>query len=131
MRAIIAALIFASGIATAQDVDSGERLYEDYLCYSCHGYNGAALRKPLVNGLSGIMVNETVFIAFLRQRGELNPETASNAMPNYAETTLSDAQAKDLYAYIRTLKDNTPDVQDDPLMQEILDAAKAKSPSGE
>jgi mono/diheme cytochrome c family protein len=61
----------------------------------------------------------------------MNPEIATNSMPNYAATTLSDPQARDLYAYIRTFKDNPPEVKDDPLMQEILDAAKARDPAGE
>ena len=131
MKNALALLIVFSGSAFAQDVDSGANLYQEYLCYSCHGYNGAASRRPLTNDLSGIMVNEAVFISFLRQRAELNPVIATNSMPNYAATTLSDAQAKDLYAYIRTFKDNPPEVKDDPLMQEILDAAKARDPAGE
>lgn len=131
MRATIAALILAAGAASAQDVASGEKLYYDYLCYSCHGYNGTALRRPLTNDLSGIMANETVFIAFLRQRADMNPETASNSMPNYSAATLSDRQARDLYAYINQFEDNPPEVKDDPLMQEILDATKARDPAGE
>jgi mono/diheme cytochrome c family protein len=128
--AIIAAMLAALP-ALAQDVGSGARIYQDYKCYSCHGYNGTNLTVPLANDLSGIMVNEDVFIAFLRQRAELNPATASRAMPNYAESVLSDAQAKDLYAFIKTLEDDPPEVDADPLMQQILNAAKAQDPSGE
>lgn len=131
MRATIAVLILVASSASAQDLASGEKLYYDYLCYSCHGYNGTALRRPLTNDLSGIMANETVFIAFLRQRADMNPETASNNMPNYSAATLSDRQARDLYAYISEFEDNPPEVKDDPLMQEILDATKARDPAGE
>ena len=131
VRATIAILALFSGSVFAQDVDSGEALYQEYLCYSCHGYNGTSLRRPLTNDLSGIMINESVFISFLRQRADMNPETATNSMPNYAAATLSDEQASDIYAYIRTLEDNPPKVKDDPLMQEILDAAREQSPSDE
>ena len=118
------------GAASGQDIDSGEKLYMDYLCYSCHGYNGATPRRPLTNGVSGIMVSEEVFLTFLRLRGDMNPDLATNTMPNYAESTLSDDQARDIYAYIKTFRDDPPEVADDPLMQQILDAAKAKNPAG-
>jgi cytochrome c553 len=129
--AILAAATFLPVNAAGQDVADGERYYIEYLCYACHGYGGTNLQQPLVNGLSGIMVNETVFITFLRQRDDVNPATATRAMPNYAVSTLSDRQARDLYAYIKSLKDSPPEVADDPLMQKILDAAKAQQPSGE
>jgi len=128
---ILAATTFLPGIAASQDVAAGETYYQEYLCYSCHGYGGTNLDQPLANGLSGIMVNESVFITFLRQRDDVNPATATRAMPNYAVSALSDQKAKDLYAYIKTLKDSPPEVADDPLMQTILDAAKAQQPSGE
>ena len=49
-------------------------------------------------------------------------------MPNYAASTLSDEQALDIYAYIKSLKDESPEVEDNPVMQEMLDAAKARTP---
>ena len=130
---LAASLIVAipTASAMAADIENGEKLYQDFLCYSCHGYNGTNLSVPLANDLSGILATEAVFIAFLRQRAELAPDTASRAMPNYDDTVLSDSQAKDLYAYIKTLRDNTPEVADDVLMQQILDAAKSDKPSGE
>ena len=117
--------------AFAQDVAEGEKIYSDYKCYSCHGYNGTNLTVPLANDLSGITVNEDVFIAFLRQRADVNPATATRAMPNYDKSVLGDDMARDLYAYIKTLRDNPPEVSDDPLMQKVLEAAKADQPSGE
>jgi cytochrome c553 len=117
--------------AFAQDIGEGEKIYIDYKCYSCHGYNGTNLSVPLANGLSGITVNEAVFITFLRQRADVNPPNATRAMPNYDASVLSDEMARDLYAYIKTLRDNPPEVSDDPVMQEMLDAAKADRPSGE
>ena len=128
---LLAMVLGASSQAVAQDVDNGAQIYFDYLCYSCHGYNGTNLSVPLANGLSGITANEDVFIAFLRQRADLNPATATRAMPNYDAAALSDEDARDLFAYIKTLRDIPPEVSDDPLMQKVLDAAKADQPSGE
>ncbi len=112
------------------NVENGEQLYYDFACYSCHGYN-ATMRVPLVGDTSGIMSSEQVFLTFLRLRADQNPTNPRNAMPNYAASTLSDEQALDIYAYIKSLKDESPEVEDNPVMQEMLDAAKARSPGNE
>lgn len=125
---LIASMLLSIPVS-GQDVKSGEKLYEDFLCYSCHGYNGTSPRRPLVNDASGIMASESVFISFLRLRGDMNPDTATNSMPNYSQDALSDAQARDIYAYIKTLTDEPPEVADIPVMQQILDAARAKNPA--
>ena len=105
----------------------GASVYYEHGCYSCHGYNGTG-RTPLANNVSGVMINETVFIAFLRQRAELNPMLPANSMPNFAVETLSDQQAKDVYAYIMTLTDDPPEIEEIPTFIKILDAAKARRP---
>jgi mono/diheme cytochrome c family protein len=112
------------------DVEKGEQLYYDFACYSCHGYN-ATMRVPLVGDASGIMSSEQVFLTFLRLRADQNPTNPNNAMPNYAASTLSDEQALDIYAYIRSVKDESPAVEDNPVMQEMLEAAKARTPGDE
>jgi hypothetical protein len=45
-------------------------------------------------------------------------------MPNYAAASLPDEQALDIYAYIRTFKDDPPNVEDIPALRGILDAAE-------
>ena len=45
-------------------------------------------------------------------------------MPNYAQESLSDSDALDIYAYIRTFKDDPPAVEDIPALKAILDAAQ-------
>lgn len=127
--ALLVVAMLLSVAAHGQDVAKGKKLYEDFLCYSCHGYNGAIPRRPLVNDTSGIMASEATFLAFLRLRGDMNPDTATNSMPNYSREALSDAQARDIYAYIKTMKDDPPEVADNPVMQLILDAARAKKPA--
>ncbi len=112
------------------DVEKGEQLYYDFACYSCHGYN-ATMRVPLVGDASGIMSSEQVFLTYLRLRADQNPINPKNAMPNYAASTLSDEQALDIYAYIKSVKDESPEIEDNPVMQEILEAAKARTPGDE
>ncbi len=112
------------------DVEEGKQLFYDFGCYSCHGYN-ATMRVPLVGDASGIMSSEQVFLTYLRLRADQNPTNPKNAMPNYAASTLSDEQALDIYAYIKSLKDESPEVEDNPVMQQILDAAKARGPGNE
>jgi mono/diheme cytochrome c family protein len=69
------------------------------------------------------MTNQELFIMFLRLRADLNPLTPSNSMPNYSAEVLSDEQAQDLYAYIKTLTDNPPEIEDISVLKNILDNA--------
>ena len=63
------------------DVDEGRRLYHNFACYSCHGYN-ATMRVPLVGDASGIMNSEQLFLSYLRLRADQNPVNPKNSMPN-------------------------------------------------
>ena len=128
---LTAASVFILGTTGAQvafgpvtgDVEKGKQLYDDYGCYACHGYNGIG-RKNLANDVSGVMFNETVFLTHLRARSDQNPVFPNSGMPNYAEESLSDEGAKDIYAYIRTFKDEPPDVEDIPALKAILEEAE-------
>ena len=44
-------------------------------------------------------------------------------MPNFPVKTLSDAQAKDIYSYIRTFKSNAPELRDIPTLNAIIKSA--------
>lgn len=127
---VIVLLQYAHAQDLSGDVEKGEQLYYNFACYSCHGYN-ATMRTPLVGDASGIMSSEQVFLTYLRLRADQNPVNPKNAMPNYAASTLSDEQALDIYAYIKSVKDDPPEVEDNPVMQQILDAAKASGPGNE
>ena len=104
-------------------IDRGKAIYYDHACYSCHGFNGTG-RVPLANGVSAIAGNEQAFMVYLRARAELNPILPSTEMPNYDAQSLNDSQVKDLFAYISSLKEKLPDINDDPLMQQLLDSRK-------
>ena len=103
---------------------AGKKLYEAYSCYACHGYNGETGRA-FVGNWSANLATETAFIAFLRGRANVAPVQPSTSMPNFSATTLSDAQAKDIYAYIRTFTSHAPaSVEDIPVFNQILGAAR-------
>jgi len=121
----LAALLPALAVATAGyagDPERGAAVYYEHGCYGCHGYNGAG-RTPLVNGVSGMLVSEDVFLAFLRQREDQNPVLPANSMPNYGVYALGDDDARNVYAYLRTLVDEPPAVGEIPAFQTILEAS--------
>jgi mono/diheme cytochrome c family protein len=99
----------------------GKKLFFNYSCYSCHGYNGEG-QQPFV-GKWGNLQTEAGFIAFLRLRGDRASSSPATSMPNFPEKTLSDKQAKDIYAYIRTFTSHSPEVKDIPTLNAIVNAA--------
>jgi mono/diheme cytochrome c family protein len=130
------ALVLLSGVLNAAGVPdkpaptspvtgsaaSGKALYYSYGCYACHGYNGETGYRAFV-GNWGHLTNEQVFITFLRERANIAPVTPSDRMPNFSQKVMSDKQAKDIYAYIRTFKSSAPKAKD-PTLTAIVDAAK-------
>lgn len=118
--ALFVMLVPAMAQTAGGDVERGKQLYFDHACYSCHGYQGVGRRK-LADDASGIMANEQVFLSYLRARADQNPVLPAQNMPNYAKESLPDADALDIYAYIRTFKDDAPAVEDIPLLETILE----------
>jgi len=120
--ALAACLSAVAGAACAQDAAKGKSLYYNNTCYGCHGFNGETGRA-FVGNWSTNLSTEDSFIKFLRGRANVAPPAPSTNMPNFAENTLSDKQAKDIYAYIRTFKSNAPPLQNIPTLNEIVKAA--------
>lgn len=108
------------------DVEHGAQLYYDFGCYSCHGYNATG-RTPLSRETSGILSSEELFLTYLRLRADQNPVNPKNSMPNYDTRTLSDEQALHIYAYIVSLRDDAPEIDEIPALQGIIDAAKRRT----
>ena len=77
---------------------TGKKLYYDHACYSCHGFNGETGARPFVPNWPANLATEGSFTAFLRGRANLSPVQPSTAMPNYPVQSVSDAQARDIYA---------------------------------
>ena len=93
--------------APAGSAPNGKTLYLSYSCYACHGYDGhggAGAR------LVPMRMNAPGFTAYVR-----NPRQ----MPPYTSRVLSDAQAADLWAYIKSLPESRP-AKDIPLLARIL-----------
>jgi len=130
--AAIAALVFQVVGVRAQAPASpangnpanGKQLYEAYSCYACHGFNGETGARVLVSSRSANLATESSFIAFLRARANLAPTQPSTSMPNYSAATLTDAQAKDIYAYVRAFKSHAPAIDQIPVFNQILTEAK-------
>ena len=109
--AFLLALASASP-APAQDgnATNGKRVYLADGCFLCHGRagQGGALNYP-APPLAALEMPVESFIAFLRD--------APNDMPAYSAGVLSDQDAADIHAYLRTLPGRRP-VKDVPLLNQ-------------
>ena len=114
----------APGGAPTGNATNGKKLYEAYTCYGCHGFNGETGVRVLVASRSANLATESNFITFLRARANVAPTQPSTSMPNYSAATLPDAQAKDIYAYIKTFKPHAPPVDQIPVFGQILTEAQ-------
>jgi cytochrome c len=119
---VVAAAALAEG---SGDPVRGKELYVEQACYACHGYGGIG-RRNIANKASGILINETVFLNYLRARGGQNPQFPAQTMPHYPASSLPDDDARDIYAYITTLVDNPPEIEDAPALKATLEAAQEK-----
>ena len=130
--AIVALLARAGAQAPAKVLTSpvtgsavrGKQLYYDHACYSCHGFNGETGARPFVPDWPANLATERSFIAFLRGRANVAPLQPSTSMPNYPAQSLGDAEAKDIYAYIRSFTSRQPPIEKIPVMEQILEASK-------
>ena len=126
LAAIASAL---AGAASAQDVAKGKSLFYNNTCYGCHGFNGQTGARNLVGTNSPILSSPETFILFLRGRANFAPMIPSTAMPTFPASAIGDAQARDIYAYIKTFKLDSPDVKDIPAYAAIqASAAKPYKP---
>jgi mono/diheme cytochrome c family protein len=126
--AVTAALSGGSFVAAQErgadgDPAVGQQLYYDHGCYGCHGFNGETGARDLVATGSPIIADVATFTTYLRLRADQAPLLPSTRMPNYPESALSDAEVRDIYAYVRTFALNAPEVDEVPALKAILDAA--------
>ena len=126
-NAVLTIAVLSSGAAfAAGEKTAGEKLYYDFACYACHGHRGTG-RTPLSKEVSGVLSQPDVFLTYLRLRADQNPVNPKNSMPNYSAATLSDEQALDIYAYLVSLDNETPDIEDIPIMQELIEDAERRA----
>jgi mono/diheme cytochrome c family protein len=121
--ALEAGAAFAQADGAGGDPARGKALYFAHACYSCHGYNGETGARDLVGTGSPIVGNVDAFVAFLRARADLAPLFPSTRMPSYSEAALSDTQARDIFAYVRTFELDAPPIEEVPALRAILESA--------
>jgi mono/diheme cytochrome c family protein len=114
ISAAFAVFAFLVGGANAQEpsagnAQQGKELYLKYSCYACHGYDGHGGAGARIVPLP---LTLTRFTAFVR---------SPRRMPPYTDKVLSDAQAADLFAYIKSLP-ASPSADQIPLLKKIMDA---------
>ncbi|MCP5145125.1 MAG: cytochrome c [Gammaproteobacteria bacterium] len=116
-------LLLVAAMARGADVARGKTLFFEHGCYSCHGYGGQTGARDLVGTGSPLVTDESTFITFLRLRANEAPLLPSTRMPNFPVEAVSDAQARDIFAFINTLRLDTPEIDQEPAMKAILDSA--------
>jgi mono/diheme cytochrome c family protein len=114
----------APATPAAGDPVKGKQVYESFTCYGCHGFTGETGARVLAESRSANLATEAAFITFLRARANAAPTQPSTSMPNYAAQSLPDAQAKDLYAYIKTFRSHAPPADQIPVFGQILSEAQ-------
>ena len=118
-------MLALSAAVCADDGDAvrGKEFYFAHGCYGCHGYNGETGIRDLVGTNSPLIADVETFLLYLRLRADYVPLVPSTQMPAYPESALSDADARDIFAYIKTFELNAPDLADIPALQAILESA--------
>jgi mono/diheme cytochrome c family protein len=93
------ALISAAAAPAPGDAANGKRLFMGDRCYACHGTQGAG------GGIAGprLAPNPLPFQGFLMQLRH-----PANRMPPYRGKVLSDAEAADIYAYLKSIPRGRP-----------------------
>jgi mono/diheme cytochrome c family protein len=95
-------VLFTAVVALAQpqpsrdaagNAENGKKLFNRDGCWECHGYAGQG-------GRDGARLAETALTTAQFTRYIRRP---SGAMPAYIEKVLSDAEAADIWAYVKTL----------------------------
>jgi hypothetical protein len=114
-----AAATVTLGVAMAQelpaptgDAERGKAYYLDYKCYACHGYTGQTGVRRLVP----MRFPQEAFIGFVQN-------SPIPDMPAYRD--VQPAKLADLYAYVRSLPVDAPDLAQVPLLEEIRARAQA------
>ena len=119
---LVAPLVADAG---SGDAERGAERYLGNACYTCHGYNGTGM-TPLAGRRDGMLSSERLFLTYLRLRADQQPVNPSRDMPHYSESALSDADALDIYAYILSLEDDPPPVDEIPAFRAILEQPRRR-----
>jgi mono/diheme cytochrome c family protein len=100
----------ASAQERTGDAVNGKRVYLADGCFTCHGRAGqGGSLNYAAPPLAQIEMPAEAFVAFLRE--------APNDMPTYSADVLSDRDAADIHAFLRTLPGRKP-AKDFPLLNQ-------------
>lgn len=96
--------------AGSGDDANGKRIYLADGCFACHGSSGqgGAMNYP-APPIAQVEMPLESFLAYLRD--------APNDMPAYSTNVLSDKEAADIYAFLRSLPGRKP-TKDFPLLNQ-------------
>jgi mono/diheme cytochrome c family protein len=96
--------------AASGDAGNGKRVYLAVGCFECHGRagQGGAMNYP-TPAIAQLEMPAESFVAFLRD--------APHDMPAYSVGVLSDKDATDIYAFLRSLPGRKP-TKDFPLLNQ-------------
>ena len=94
--------------ASTGNADNGKKLFLRDGCWECHGYAGQG-------GRDGARIAETALTSNQFTRYIRRP---TGAMPAYIDKVLSDAEAADIWAYVKTLT-GPKTAKDVPLLTEL------------
>jgi mono/diheme cytochrome c family protein len=100
--------VFAQTPQTAGNIENGKKLFNRDGCWECHGYAGQG-------GRDGARLAETALTTAQFTRYIRRP---TGAMPAYIDKVVSDADAADLWAYVRSLT-GPKAAKDVPLLTEL------------
>jgi mono/diheme cytochrome c family protein len=94
----------------ASDAANGKAVYAKLRCFTCHGRagQGGAYNYP-APALASLELPVEAFQAFLRE--------PPNDMPAFSPAVLSDKEAADMWAFLRTLPGRKP-AKDFPLLNQ-------------
>ncbi|CAN0502220.1 unnamed protein product [Phaeothamnion confervicola] len=94
--AIVASLGLGQGAALAASADKGKKLYVQYGCWGCHGFEG---QGSVATSGGKVLAPEPMawetFESFVR--------TTNRTMPPYRESVLPKADLEDIYAFLQTI----------------------------
>jgi len=94
--------------ASTGSAENGKKLFLRDGCWECHGYAGQG-------GRDGARIAETALTSNQFTRYIRRP---TGAMPAYIDKVLSDAEAADIWAYVKTLT-GPKTAKDVPLLTEL------------
>ena len=86
-------------VSTAS-ASKGERLYRDYGCYECHGFQGQGSSSTGGARLGPPRIPFSAFVSYIRQ--------PTGEMPPYTAKVVSDEDATEIYNFLRSIPPPPP-----------------------